>query len=56
MGEPTLQELLLKIESLRESMEKLISQKELKDPEILELSKQLDELLVKYYETLKSKQ
>ncbi|MBM7581692.1 hypothetical protein JOD02_000529 [Caldicoprobacter guelmensis] len=37
-------------------MEKLISQKELKDPEILELSKQLDELLVKYYETLKSKQ
>lgn len=56
MEQTRLQELLLRIEALRKCMNELISQNELKDPKILELSRQLDELLVKYYEILKSKQ
>ncbi|MDN5276176.1 MAG: Spo0E like sporulation regulatory protein [Clostridiales bacterium] len=56
MEQSRLKELLLRIEALRKCMNELISQNGLKDPKILEISRQLDELLLRYYEILKEKQ
>jgi|GEM_PF-2197311 hypothetical protein len=56
MEQSRLKEPLLRIEALRKCMDELISQNELQDPKILEISRQLDELLLRYYEVLKEKQ
>lgn len=50
-----LEELMRQIEELRNYMYGLIRQKKLNDPEILEVSQQLDRLLIKYYRLLKDK-
>jgi hypothetical protein len=55
MEQLNLKELMRQIEALRNYMYELIRQKKLHDPEILEVSQQLDELLIKYYELLKDK-
>lgn len=56
MEQSKLKELLLRIEALRKCMNELISQNEPQDAKILEISRQLDELLLEYYEIIKNKQ
>ncbi len=48
-------EFLHELEKLRLKLQRLIEDKEIRDPEILQLSGQLEQLLHKYEKTIKNK-
>lgn len=49
-----IRELIQKIESIKIRLYELIPKKDLLDPEVIEISQQLDKLLTKYYEIMKN--